>query len=127
VDETDTGRIHKFPIISPGRLGASTLYAELGSGSGPDGMCFDSAGRLIVAGSNAGVLFVIAPGGGATDMIIELDDPCPTNVCFGGPEYRTLFVTEAWRGYVASIPWGVPGMILFPDRGHRTPMESAFQ
>jgi gluconolactonase len=116
VGETDTGLIHRFPIVDAGRLGDPTVYADLGPSSGLDGMCFDITGRLIVAASTGGCLFVVAPGGGSVEKIIRSEDPCPTNVCFGGPERRTLFVTEGGHGRVISGPWDVPGLTLFPDR-----------
>lgn len=123
VGETDTGLIHLFPITRPGELGSPSVYADLGRDSGPDGMCFDSSRRLIVAASMGGCLYVVAPDGGHIESIIPSEDPCPTNVCFGGPDHRTLFVTEGGHGRVTSLRWDVAGMVLFPDRDVVRPAE----
>jgi gluconolactonase len=112
VDETDTGLVHRFGILNNGDLALIEGYAELGPGTSPDGMCFDSEGRLIVAAATGGCLFVVAPGGGAVEGVIHLEDPAPTNVCFGGADNRTLFITEAGMGRVSAIEWDVPGLPL---------------
>ncbi|WP_158296579.1 SMP-30/gluconolactonase/LRE family protein, partial [Nocardioides albidus] len=98
VDETGTGLVHAFPLTGPGAVGDPTVYADLGPTSGPDGMCFDSAGRLLVAGHGSHHVFVVAPGGGEVVDKLTFDDPEVSNVCFGGPESKTLFVTLARTG-----------------------------
>jgi gluconolactonase len=98
-------------------LGDPSVYAELAPDSSPDGMCFDALGRLIVTASTGGCLYVVSPGGGTIERVIESADPCPTNVCFGGPRHQTLLVTEGGHGRVVSLAWDTPGMVLFPDRG----------
>jgi gluconolactonase len=112
VDETDTGLIHRFAMAPNGDLAQLDVYADCGPGMSLDGMCFDIEGRLIVTASTGGRIFVIAPGGGRIEQVITLDDPAPTNVCFGGPGNRTLFITEAGIGRVEVIDWPVPGMPL---------------
>ncbi len=116
VDETGTGLVHRFPIIGPGKIGAPEVYADLGEGVGPDGMCFDSLGRLIVAGHGSHRVFVVAAGGGAVEREIVFQDPEVTNVCFGGEGFRTLYVTQASLGRIVTVEWDVAGARLFPDR-----------
>ncbi|MFT3804273.1 MAG: SMP-30/gluconolactonase/LRE family protein [Burkholderiaceae bacterium] len=110
VDETGTGIVHRFPILSPGVLGKPEVYVELGPASGPDGMCFDSTGRLLVAGHGSHQVFVVAPGGGKVEGSLRFDDAEVTNVCFGGDDLKTLFVTLAATGRVVSVDWDVPGL-----------------
>ncbi|GAA3625557.1 SMP-30/gluconolactonase/LRE family protein [Nonomuraea rosea] len=121
VGETGTGLIHRFDITAPGSLGPPATYADLGPDSFPDGMCFDRDGRLLVAGTGSGAVFVVAPGGGTVQDTVRFADPDVTNVCFGGPDQRTLFVTQASLGRVVAIEWPVPGMALFtgarPEQG----------
>jgi gluconolactonase len=116
VDETATGRVYRFAIEAPGRLGPREPYAELGPRSTPDGMCFDVEGRLYVAGHGSHSVFVIAAGGGEVEEVIGFDDAEITNVCFGGPEHKTLYVTQCVAGAVATVERAVPGMRLHPDR-----------
>lgn len=107
VDETVTGIVHRFRILSAGVLGEPEVYAELPPG--PDGMCFDSMGRLLVAGHGGHRVSVIAAAGGAIEQTLEFHCPEVSNVCFGGPDMRTLFVTLAAAGEVVSVEWDVPG------------------
>ena len=107
VGETGTGKILAYPILAPGRLGAPRTWCELGEDAFPDGMAFDSAGRLVVAGTGSGALFVVTPGDGVERL--PLEDVDVTNVCFGGADGRTLYVTEAALGRVVTLGWDVPG------------------
>ncbi len=116
VAETGTGHLLKFGIGDGGALGAPETLVDLGPGSGLDGMCYDCEGRLLVAGCGPGILFVLAPDLSRVEQEIALGDPDLTNVCFGGDDFRTLFVTQGSAGRLAAIQWPVPGMRLFPDR-----------
>lgn len=111
VGETGTGDILVADLIAPGHVGDWSVYARLGEQSFPDGMCFDARGRLIVAGTGSGRLFVVGALGDV-EREIPMDDRDLTNVCFGGPGFRTLFVTQAETGRVVSIAWDCPGSPL---------------
>lgn len=112
VGESGRCRVHAFPIVGPGQLGPPREYCDLGAGAVPDGMCFDIDGRLLVAAHGAGALFVVPPGGGPAESVVELDDTDPTNCCFGGPDHRTVYVTQADSGTVAALQWDRPGLVL---------------
>lgn len=107
VGETGTGRIVAFPVLGPGRLGDPRTWADLGPSCFPDGMAWDAAGRLLVAGTGSGALFVVDDAGHQDR--IPMADQDVTNLCFGGPEGRSLFVTEAALGRVVTLEWDVPG------------------
>lgn len=107
VGETGTGRVLAFPIEGSARLGAPRVWCDLGADAFPDGMAFDSAGRLVVAGTGSGALFVVEEGG-AVDRF-PMADADVTNLCFGGPDGTSLLVTEAALGRVVLVDWDVPG------------------
>ena len=113
VAETGTGRVWRFGIREPGNLDRAEVMIELGPASGLDGMCFDSEGRLLIAGCGSSRIYVLAADLRHLDQSIELGDPDPTNLCFGGPDYRTLYVTLGSSGAVVSIEWPVAGLRLF--------------
>lgn len=79
--------------------------------SGPDGMAFDSEGNLLVTHFGSGHVFVYDTAGAEVDRI-----PCggtsPTNVCFGGPDHATLFITVDDTGEIVAVDWGVRGDTL---------------
>jgi gluconolactonase len=116
VCESVTGKLHAFPIHEPGVLGEPRVFATLPEGAIPDGFAFDEAGNVLCCGFRSARIHVFPPEGGERLTSLEFDDPGVTNVCFGGPDFRTLFVTESRMGRVVSVPWERPGMRLFPDR-----------
>jgi gluconolactonase len=95
-------QLRAYPIREDGTLGPYGVLHAWGSDAGGvhrgiDGMCFDAQGNIIatsgweVAGPG-GMLTVFAPDG---RVLEEHPVPAkrPTNVCFGGPDLRTVFVT----------------------------------
>jgi gluconolactonase len=81
--------------------------------SGLDGMAFDADGRLLIAGCGSGTIYVLAPDLTGVQDTLVCEEPALTNLCFGGEDFKTLFVTQAASGSVAAIRWPVPGMVLF--------------
>jgi gluconolactonase len=117
VCESGTGKLHAFDIQAPGEVGPPRVFAHLGTDGDPDGFAFDAEGYVLCCGYKTGCIHVFAPEGGPAIEHIAFEDPGVTNVCFGGPEHRTLFVTESGLGRVVALDWKRPGMTLFPDRG----------
>jgi len=116
VTASRTFTVHAFPILGPGRLGKPHLFASLDNGVFPDGICFDVAGRVLCAGHGGSLIYVFSSSGELEDKI-DMEDIDVSNLCFGGPDNRTLYVTESDMGRVAAIEWHTTGMTLFPARG----------
>ena len=57
----------------------------------------DDAGNIHVATLSTGCITVVSPGGEVVEQIVT-GDPMTTNVCFGGPDRRTAYVTLSGRG-----------------------------
>jgi gluconolactonase len=116
VAESGTGRLVAFDLPSPGVLTNERTFGWLGIGVIPDGMCLDSTGRLLVCGHGSGKIHVFPGEGGLRLLTVEIDDKDVTNVCFGGPDFSTLYITASDHGQIITVPWDVPGMKLFVDR-----------
>lgn len=116
VAESMTFKLHAFEIREPGVLGEPREFGFLGDGNIPDGFAFDEAGNVLCCGFRSSQIHVFPPGGGEKIATIDFDDDRVTNVCFGGPDFSTLFVTESGSGRIVSLQWERPGMVLFPDR-----------
>lgn len=58
----------------------------------PDGGTVDCEGCYWVCGVSAGRVNRFRPDG-SLDRSLELPVPSPTNCCFGGPDFRTLYIT----------------------------------
>lgn len=98
VADHGANRTYRYGIRPDGTLADKALFCE----SGSDGMTLDEHGNLYLTG--AGVL-VFSPGG---EQIGALEIPQrPTNLCFGGPDRRTLLITA--RTAVYTLPMRLRG------------------
>lgn len=91
-----------FSPPQPGQLQAG------GYGGRPDGAAVDAEGCYWVAMYEGQRLLRFSPGG---DVLQEVRLPvsCPTMLCFGGPDLRTIYITTARHGRpaaeLAAQPW----------------------
>lgn len=132
VAETATARVWAWEITAPGVIG-SMPDADVPSGGRMlhaesryvlfDSMAVDSANRIVVATLRAGGLSVVDPKGGSSEFIMLPEhDPYVTNLCFGGPDGATAFVTCAGTGTVWAFEWDVPGHRLnYASSGRAVP------
>ncbi|HMI19726.1 MAG TPA: SMP-30/gluconolactonase/LRE family protein [Sphingomonas sp.] len=79
-----------------GRLSNRRLFATHARGL-PDGSALDAEGYLWNARVGGGCIVRFAPDGSVA-QVIDLPCAAPTSCTFGGPEWRTLFVTSARFG-----------------------------
>ena len=75
---------------------------------GLDGMRTDVKGNLYIARYGAGVVAVVSPDGRLLREV-KLKGQKPTNVAFGGPDGRTIFVTLQDRGAIEALRAEHPG------------------
>ena len=79
-----------------GAVGASREWLTLAAGDGhPDGMTTDAAGRLWIAHWGGSCVTCHDPQTAAELARIELPTAHITNVAFGGPQMKTLFISSA--------------------------------
>jgi gluconolactonase len=116
VAETHTGRVFVYDVTAPGEvqrvpvIGAGgRLLCGLPGMQLFDSLAVDGAGNVVVATIVTGALTVIAPDGELLDQVM-VGDMMVTNVCFGGEDRRTAFVTLSGSGRLASLPWAWPGL-----------------
>ena len=110
--ETRPNRILRYDLRRDGTVGPRTVFAVLDGPPGPDGMAFDEAGNLYVAhynGARVDILDLLGKQVGA----IPVPGPSVTNVAFGGPDRRTMVITEVSTASVYVTRATVPGLRLF--------------
>jgi len=117
VAETHTGRVFYSDLRAPGEIAPHTspnqghLLAGLPGLQLLDSLAVDSAGNVCVATIVNGGITVISPDGGKIEHV-PMPDPLTTNVCFGGPDLRTAYVTLSATGKLVSLPWPRAGLRL---------------
>lgn len=112
VCESAMNRILKYSVNKDGSLNDKSEFIVLPNGD-PDGIAFDREGNLYAAHYGTGTVFVIDPGGKIISEIKIPDGEKTTNVDFGGPDMRTLFITDAKSNAVYKIRNSIPGLKLF--------------
>jgi gluconolactonase len=70
---------------------------------GVDGLALDVDGRMYVAGSGDGIVRIVEDAR-VVETLQVTERGVITNCCFGGPELRSLFVTDAVSGRVSVFP-----------------------
>ena len=71
----------------------------------------DGAGNICVATLINGGITVVSPDGASVEHL-PMPDMYTTNICFGGPELRTAYMTLSMGGRLVSMEWPRPGLAL---------------
>jgi gluconolactonase len=119
IAETETSRVWSYPILGPGKLGkqpfpspnGGTLVAGIGGFQRFDSMAIEASGNICVATLVRGGITVIAPDGAKTEHV-PLPDLYVTNICFGGKDLRTAYITLSYEGRLVAMDWPRPGLPL---------------
>ena len=119
VAETVTGRVWFWPVTAPGEVEevpgvlphGGQLLAGLPDLQALDSLAVDSEGYVCVGTLVNGGITAISPDGSRRDFM-ETGDLLTTNICFGGDDLRTAYITCSAGGRLLSTEWPRPGLRL---------------
>ncbi len=116
--ETYTCRLMKFNVTGPGKI---DLAAGLGGPGIPlyrpagykffDSLGVEANGNICVATIGECGISVISPTGELVEFV-PTPDIFTTNICWGGPDLRTAYITLSGTGRLVSMEWPRPGLKL---------------
>ena len=115
--ETHNGRIHRRTITSPGEvlppapLDFDAVLHGLPGYQLLDSLAVDGEGWVCVATIFNGGITAISPDGTQVEHHAT-GDIVTTNICFGGEDLETAYVTCSSTGRLVSFPWPRPGLRL---------------
>lgn len=109
--QTQAHLIERF-VLRGRALVSEGVFCRLTNGR-PDGMAIDMAGNLWVCTPGTGGIEQFAADGAFIRRIELGEGSMATNLCFGGAERRTLFITAAGRGAVLALTVAIPGLPLW--------------
>ena len=119
VSETETGRLWQFPIIGPGEVAKEPWPSPNGGTlvGGPtgyqrfDSMALEANGNICVGTLVTGGITVFSPEGEKLEYW-EGPEPYCTNICFGGPDMKTAYITTSGYGKLMAVDWPRAGLKL---------------
>jgi len=120
VAESDTCRLWSFPITGEGELdkspwpspfGGTFVYAPADRYKRFDSLALEANGNICVATLVHGGISVISPKGELVEFYEAPEGYC-TNICFGGEDMRTAFITMSGYGRLVAAKWPRPGLAL---------------
>lgn len=118
VAETETARVFSWALSGPGEIAdyhgpetRATLLAGLSGWQWLDSLALDIDGNVCVATIRNGGITVISPDGSTIDHV-PTGDTATTNICFGGEDRCTAFITASLSGRLLRTTWPRPGLPL---------------
>ncbi len=119
VADTETSRLFAFDILAPGIIEREPFPAPFGGRlicglpgfQRFDSLAVEASGNICVATLITGHITVISPAGRVVRQV-KMPDVYPTNICFGGPDLRTAYITLSASGQLAAMDWPEPGLRL---------------
>jgi gluconolactonase len=121
VAETVTGKVWSWDIEAPGLVtpGEAPMWSAPGAKlvcglPGHrllDSLALDALGNLCVGTIATPGISVISPTGEDNFLPIP-GDPLITNICFGGPDMTTAWITASGSGRLLTTTWPNPGLKL---------------
>lgn len=119
VAETDSGRLWAWDVTAPGEVAKAPwpspnggrLVVGIGGYKRFDSLAVSASGRICIAALDTCSIADIAPDGSHV-AFHPVPDLLVTNLCFGGRDMRTAFVTMSYEGRVCAMNWHEPGLRL---------------
>ncbi|CAN7698997.1 SMP-30/gluconolactonase/LRE family protein [Pseudorhodoferax sp. LjRoot39] len=119
VAETETSRLWSYPVEGPGQVGLEAwpspnggrLLHGLPGYQRFDSLAVEEGGNICVATLVRGGIHVFSPAGELLEFHEAPEGYC-TNICFGGPDRRTAFITLSGTGQLLAVRWPRPGLAL---------------
>jgi gluconolactonase len=119
VADTEGARLWAFDIEAPGVIKAKNphtphsgrVIAGLGGNARFDSLAVMANGNICVATLTTGYITEISPAGDVV-RAEKMPDTYPTNICFGGPDMRTAYITLSDSGRLGVMQWPEPGLKL---------------
>jgi gluconolactonase len=118
VSESLTGMVYRYEWKPDGTVGAREDFGNVidpnapEGHKGPDGMAFGRDGKLFVAVYGQGEVTVLGTDGRVADRI-RTAGRLPTNVAFGAPGEKKIYVTEVELGQVEVFDVDTDGLPLY--------------
>ncbi|HLT98997.1 MAG TPA: SMP-30/gluconolactonase/LRE family protein [Burkholderiaceae bacterium] len=110
---TRANAIWRVPLTADGRVTKVGTFIQMSGGGGPDGLAIDEEGNLAVAHVGLGAVWLFSHRGEPMLRINAPTGALTTNIAYGGPDRKTLYITESESGSILTAEMPVPGRKMF--------------
>ncbi|KAI0151409.1 gluconolactonase [Pestalotiopsis sp. NC0098] len=107
---TRQNSVWRLPLHEYGTTTKAGLFFQSFGNAGPDGLAMDEEGSLFICHPSLGSVFLVDSDGVPKARIISGSEGINfTNCCFGGPENKTLYITDSLEGNIQTVQWHCRG------------------
>ncbi|KAK8138309.1 hypothetical protein PG984_001689 [Apiospora sp. TS-2023a] len=113
---TRSNQVWRLPLHADGTTTKAGVFFQSFGNAGPDGLALDEEGNLFICHPSLGSVFVVDANGIPKARIVSGTEGINlTNCCFGGPEHKTLYITDSLEGNVQKVEWHCRGAVPAPN------------
>ena len=111
---TRAQQIWRIPLHNNGVFGKVGVFSQLHGGlGGPDGLALDEESCLYIAHTGFGSIWRLSRVAEPLLRITSCAGISTTNLAFGGPDRKSLYITESETGSILRADVPVPGLALY--------------
>ncbi|MET0677876.1 MAG: SMP-30/gluconolactonase/LRE family protein [Bradyrhizobium sp.] len=113
VAATRGNNVWRVPLMPDGTVSKVGIFVQLsGSLGGPDGMAMDQDDNLAIAHAGLGTVWIFSRMGEPLYRVKSCAGLATTNVAYGGPDNKTLYITESETGSILQARLPVAGRLM---------------
>ncbi len=110
---TRANAIWRLPLMANGSTAKVGVFIQLSGGGGPDGVALDADGGLAVAHIGLGAVWIFDAAGEPLHRVRSCKGKHTTNLAYGGPDGRDLFITESATGSILRARLPIAGKPMY--------------
>jgi gluconolactonase len=104
----------RLPLLPDGTTTKVGIFIQLSGGhGGPDGLALDAKGGLLICHAGLGTVWHFDHLGQPLHRIRSCEGLMTTNMAFGGPDNKSVFITESGSGTILRAELPVAGQPMF--------------
>ena len=113
VAATRGNAVWRLPLLPDGSVSRTGIFIQLSGGRGPDGMAMNEEDGLAVAHPDMGAVWIFNHRGEPTHRVQSPRSEVVTNVAYGGPDRRTLYIVDSEAGCILRARLPVAGRAMY--------------